>query len=195
MTVHDDRRLGPGRFIAVVGPSGAGKDTLLRLAEQMIADAGGGALFVQRVVTRPSSEAEQNIQMSEAEFEQAVRKGAFALDWTAHGHRYAIPVGANATITSGGTVVANLSRRIIDQLHEIYQHVTVVLIDAPRELLEARIALRGRASDGSPQARAGRTVADNFRADVVITNVGEPEIHAKTLLHTILYVDEPSPGI
>lgn len=58
----DDRRngttaramppIGPGRLVLVVGPSGAGKDTVLTLARDACR---GTVLFPRRVVTRPAS--------------------------------------------------------------------------------------------------------------------------------------------
>jgi len=62
--------IGPGRLVLVVGPSGAGKDTLLRLAQAACADD-RNVVFPRRVVTRESSEAEDNISVSPDEFRRA----------------------------------------------------------------------------------------------------------------------------
>jgi ribose 1,5-bisphosphokinase len=70
--------------VLVVGPSGAGKDTLLRLARSACA-GDGDVVFPRRVVTRPASEAEDNQELSPAAFRQAHARGDFALHWEAHG--------------------------------------------------------------------------------------------------------------
>ncbi len=57
--------IGPGRLVAVAGPSGAGKDTLIRIALAKVPEA----IVQSRVVTRPSSAAENNEEMTPAAFD------------------------------------------------------------------------------------------------------------------------------
>ena len=70
--------IGPGRLVLVVGPSGAGKDTLLRLAQAACTDD-QNVVFPRRVVTRESSAAEDNIAMSPDEFRRGMDHGDFAV--------------------------------------------------------------------------------------------------------------------
>ncbi len=76
--------IGPGRLVLVVGPSGAGKDTLLRLARAACADD-HDIVFPRRIVTRASSADEDNIAVSPDEFRRARERGEFAVHWEAHG--------------------------------------------------------------------------------------------------------------
>ena len=62
-----------GVFIAVVGPSGAGKDTIIDYAREKLRDE-GGVEFVRRVITRPSDAAsEDHDTLADAAFDEAER--------------------------------------------------------------------------------------------------------------------------
>ena len=107
--------IGPGKLVLVVGPSGAGKDTLLGLAKSACADD-KSIVFARRVVTREASSAEDNEPMSADAFREAQARGAFAIHWEAHGHAYGLPRGIEDDIRAGRTVVANVSRTVISAL-------------------------------------------------------------------------------
>jgi ribose 1,5-bisphosphokinase len=178
--------IGPGRLVLVVGPSGAGKDTLI---SRVRAACGNdeSVVFVRRIVTRQATAFEDNEFMPEQAFEQAAAKGAFAFWWSAHGHNYAIPLAVDFDIEAGRTVVCNVSRTVVGVIRQRYAHVIAVLVTAPRETLATRLAARDRASDGSIEQRVGRSAITNngFRPDVVINNVGEPDVGARKLLDTV----------
>lgn len=176
--------IGPGRLVLVVGPSGAGKDTLIAAAGKHLADA-RTHLFVRRIVTRPPSPAEDNVEADEATFRRIAETGGFALAWTAHGHRYGIPAEIDDAIRGGGTVVCNVSRQVVPEARRRYRSVTVVEVTAPPEVLHARIAARLRASDGDAAARVGRRPPADVTADVVIVNDGPVEAAAARLLAVI----------
>src|SRR5262245_10721467 len=103
--------MGPGRLILVVGPSGAGKDTLLRLAQAAWIEM-SDVVFPRRFVTRESSADETNIAVTAHEFHRALNRGDFAMHWEAHGHAYALPIEINDHIRAGRTIVANVSRTV-----------------------------------------------------------------------------------
>jgi ribose 1,5-bisphosphokinase len=181
-----DERIGPGSLILVVGPSGAGKDTLIALARAEL--AGDPAIvFPRRIVTRVTTEAEGHESVSDAEFDAAREQGAFAFSWWAHGLNYALPASIHADIRAGRTVVCNVSRALVQHLRESCVRVTVVLVTAPREVLAARLAGRGRASDRDVAERLDRVavVADDLRPDVLIENIGTPESGAARLCAAI----------
>jgi len=171
-----DGRIGPGRLILVVGPSGAGKDTLIALARAGRADD-PTILFPRRIVTRASSAAEDHESVSEEAFDAARGQGAFAFWWEAHGLKYALPAAIDAAIRDGRTVVCNVSRALVQHLRERYALVTVVLVTAPREMLAARLAGRSRSADGNFLARLGRVAPDDgdLCPDVVIENIETAE--------------------
>jgi ribose 1,5-bisphosphokinase len=175
--------IGPGKLVLVIGPSGAGKDTLLDLARAARTDD-LGIVFARRVVTRQASSAENNEEMGPAAFRDARARGAFAIDWEAHGHAYGLPLSIEDDIRAGRTVVANVSRTVVSALRHAYANVTVVLITAPADVLAERLAMRQRGSDGNIAKRLARTVED-AEPDVTIVNVSSAEYHARQLLRII----------
>jgi ribose 1,5-bisphosphokinase len=176
-------QIGPGRLVLVVGPSGAGKDTLIGLARAACADD-GDIVFPRRVVTREASPFEDNQQLSNQAFQQALVRGDFAVHWEAHDHCYALPRTIDTDIRAGRAVVANVSRTVVDQLRRGYADVVVVSVTAPPDILAGRLAARARGSDGEIDQRL-RRVVDDAVADFAIVNVGSAEDHARRLLEII----------
>jgi len=176
--------IGPGRFVLVVGPSGAGKDTLLGLARAACAD-NARIVFPRRVVTRAASAFEDNEQVSPEAFRQARARCEFAAHWEAHGHGYGLPRAIDDDIRAGRTVVANVSRGVVEAMRRAYADVVVVLITAPAEILAERLAARARSSDGELTDRLGRVVEGGVAADLTICNVGSLDPHAAELVRVI----------
>jgi ribose 1,5-bisphosphokinase len=175
--------IGHGRLILVVGPSGAGKDTLLGLAKSACAED-SNIVFPRRVVTREASDSEENLQLSADEFRQALARGDFAMHWEAHDHCYGLPRAIDDDIRAGRTVVINVSRTVIEAARRAYAHVTVIAITAPPDVLAERVKMRARGSDGRVEQRLNRVV-DTSAPDVTILNVGRPEDHARRLVRAI----------
>jgi ribose 1,5-bisphosphokinase len=173
-----------GRLILVVGPSGAGKDTLLDLAKAACAED-SNILFVRRVITRQSSASEDNHEVSLEAFRAGLGRGDYAIHWEAHGHCYALPCTIDRELGAGHTVVANVSRTVIEAMRRAYAGVVVVLITAPPQVLAERLAMRGRRSDGRIEHRLGRAIDSSASPDVTIINVGSAEYHARQLVRVI----------
>lgn len=185
MAQDEAGRIGPGRLVLVVGPSGAGKDTLLRLAQAACIDD-HNVVFPRRVVTRESSADEDNIAMSQDDFRRAREHGDFAVHWEAHGHSYALPLDINDDIRAGRAVVANVSRTVIGALRQAYANLVVVAITAPPDVLAQRLAARARHSDGNLADRLARSVDDaSANADVTILNAGSADYHSCQLVRVI----------
>lgn len=165
-------------LVLVVGPSGAGKDTLLNAARRTLADD-ARFRFVRRVITRPADPAGENHEpVTEAEF--AAR--GFALQWQAHGLRYGVPADIANDIASGVTVVANVSRAVIAEAATRFP-VRVIEVTAPPVILAKRLAARGREAAADIAARLARTVPLPYDTDIdTIFNDTTPEIGAQRLL-------------
>jgi ribose 1,5-bisphosphokinase len=179
-------RIGLGRLILVVGPSGAGKDTLIAGARAACA-SDDFVVFPRRVITRASTTAEAHDTMSDAEFRQAAALGRFALWWEAHGNCYGIPAAIDDDIRARRTVVCNVSRTITAAARQRYASVTVVHVTAPLDVLQSRLNARERGSDGDLGARMARSaeVERGLDADMVIENIGAPELGIRRLLSII----------
>jgi len=182
---HRAAAIGPGRLILVVGPSGAGKDTLLALAKTACADD-PNIVFARRVITRQASASEENEEVSLDAFRDGLARGEYAMHWEAHGHCYALPRGIDDELRAGRTLIANVSRTVIGPARRKYADAVVISITAPPQVLAERLAARARSSDGKIEHRLGRTVDEtSSRPDATIVNTGSAEYHARQLVRII----------
>ncbi len=179
-------RIGPGCFVAVCGPSGAGKDSLLRHARALL-HGNAQVAFPNRTITRMSDAAEEHATATDEEFDRLLACGGFAVSWRAHGLRYGIPVSIDADIGAGRCVVCNVSRTVIADLRARYARVLVVSITAPQDVLAARLRQRGRDSDGNLSDRIARSAIIDRAIDVdlVIENTGTIDEGARKLCDAI----------
>lgn len=162
-------------LVAVVGPSGAGKDTLMGLARARLA---GDArfVFVQRAITRPAQAGgEDHRAVSAADFAAERAAGGFALWWDAHGLSYGIPRVIEHDMAAGRVVVANLSRGVLADAATRYR-LRVLVITAPVAVLAARLAARGREDAADIAARLAREAALPEGLEIVtVMNDAMPE--------------------
>ncbi len=164
-----------GRLIVVVGPSGAGKDSILKAAQTHFAQTPRVA-FVRRIITRecdPASEVHDSV--SEVQFHQMQRSGEFSVWWHANDLHYALPASVNAEIANGKLLVANGSRGAVDDIRSKFKQLTIVNISVAEEVLAARLERRSRESTQQIQARLQRnkTMAPLQGPDVVTINNSE----------------------
>lgn len=157
-----------GRLILVVGPSGAGKDTLLNFSRVHLGDR-GDIVFPRRVITRPADNTEDHEPVSIYEFSRR----NFTLSWQAHELSYGIPASVETDIAAGRKVVVNASRGIIDSAKTRFP-CFVIEITASPELLAKRLAARGRENIADIAARLARAVP-RINADATIINDGTLE--------------------
>ncbi len=133
-----------GRLVLVVGPSGVGKDSLLRYA---MAHFAGDDRFVfpMRCVTRAAdAAAEDHDSLDRQAFDELAGQGAFALMWEAHSHKYGVRNDITTELERGCIVAVNVSRTIIAEIAGRYQNAVIVEITADPSVREARLAARGR---------------------------------------------------
>lgn len=176
-------------LVLVVGPSGAGKDTVLGLARQAL-DGDPRFRFVRRVITRPADAGgEDHEAVSEAAFAQRT----FALHWQAHGLHYGIPLDVIDDLARGIVVVANVSRGVIAEAAVRFP-VRVIEVTAPPEILARRLAARGRETPADVAKRLARDVPlpDHVSVDTVI-NHRAPAEAAERFIAALIRAASPAP--
>lgn len=168
------------RIFAIVGPSGAGKDTLIAGALAARPDLA----LVRRVITRPEEAGGEDFEgVTEAEFVRRKAEGAFALDWQAHGLRYGIPV--DQVTRRPGTVLFNGSRAALPLARQVFPGLGVIVITAPDAVLASRLAARGRESAEDIRARLARAtfaLPEGLGRVAVVQNDATPEVGIARLL-------------
>ncbi|SDD35158.1 ribose 1,5-bisphosphokinase [Paracoccus isoporae] len=137
--------------IAVVGPSGAGKDTLMRQAASALPDV----TLVRRAITRPADRGSEDFEpVTEAEFLRRREAGELILDWQAHGLRYGIPRPHGA---QGHAIrLVNLSRGVLREAASVLPDLSVIHVTADPETLAARLVARGREAPDEIALRVAR---------------------------------------
>ena len=135
-----------GVMAVVVGPSGAGKDTLMNLAARHFAGR-PDVHFVRRVITRDADAGnEDHRSVSEVDFDAMEQAGAFAVSWAAHGLKYGIPADVTDELARGNLVIANGSRSVLHRFQAVFPRLKVINVTARREVLAERLMARGRES-------------------------------------------------
>lgn len=143
-------------LVYVMGPSGAGKDTILRLARQELR-RGEKIAFAHRYITREADPRHENyIALSPDEFETRRASGLLAFDWQVYGFRYGVGTEIETWRREGFVVVVSGSREHFRAWRRPPERVLPVLISVPRDLLAQRLASRGREDAVSRSVRLQR---------------------------------------
>ncbi len=131
----------PGRLIAVVGPSGVGKDSVMRGINDVLPQTH----LVRRVITRaPGLGGEVYDPVTAPQFHAMAENGAFVVHWGAHGLYYGIPVSVRYQLNRGIDCLANFSRKALTAGADAFADFLVLNITAKPETLASRLAARDR---------------------------------------------------
>lgn len=179
-----------GVFVAVVGPSGAGKDTLLNGAARALA-AQTDIRFVRRVITRaPDRASEDHDTLSVEAFNAEKARGAFCLSWAAHGLHYGVPISALHATRQGCVVVANLSRSALTDMTDIFERAMLIEVTAARDVLAQRLMARKREAPTEVEERLRRSsafaVPAGLRGHIVIDNSTTLESGVRDMAEAIM---------
>ncbi len=158
---------GLGALVLVVGPSGSGKDTLIRWVRDNTGDR--RLVFVRRTVTRAADRAsEDHHSLPPAAFAEAESQGAFAVAWDAHGLRYGLPASLCDDLDAGRIAIANGSRQALPVLRRAFGNLVVVHLEVAADILARRLAGRGREAPERIAARLERGAAPVDAGDDVV---------------------------
>lgn len=147
-----------GRLIYVVGPSGAGKDSLLAWVREHL-PANAPLHWARRTITRPADAGgEAHEGLDDEGFERVVQAQGFAMHWQANGLRYGIRLEEVAHQEHGRWVLINGSRAYLRQAARLYPGMTVIHITADASVLRQRLVKRGRESAQEIERRIERAV-------------------------------------
>lgn len=149
--------LAPGRLWYVMGPSGAGKDSLLRGACEYLAGR-AEVRFARRYITRPAElGGEDHIALSPPEFDDMVASGRFLLHWRSHGYAYGIGIEIQDWLREGVDVCVNGSRAYLSTAESVVPTLIPVLVRVDPQRLRGRLQQRGRESSAEIEARLRRS--------------------------------------
>ncbi len=146
----------PGILFVVVGPSGAGKDTLMDGARAALA-ASGRFGFARRLITRPADAGgEDHEAIDEAGFAALSAAGGLLVSWNAHGLHYGLRASLRDELAQGRHIIANGSRAVLETLARAVPRLIIINVTASPEILAARLASRGRETADDIAARLAR---------------------------------------
>jgi phosphonate metabolism protein PhnN/1,5-bisphosphokinase (PRPP-forming) len=92
----------------------------------------------------------------EEAFKAAETAGAFLLSWRAHGLCYGVPVAYGDALAAGQSVIANVSRGVINEARARLQPVRVLSITASAQALRTCLESRGRETAAEIEDRIAR---------------------------------------
>lgn len=181
-----------GAWVFVCGPSGAGKDSVIRWAQEALR-GNTRIVFARRCISRPAQPGSDHEPVDAEAFEALVKSGALRWHWHAHGFGYGISRAYEDAIAEGHLVVVNGSREHVQTLPRS-SHFQVVHIGTDSAALEQRLAARGR---DTPEAIALRLQRNgtfgSVGSDLLIVNNGELADAGQQLVN-YLVAAETRPG-
>lgn len=148
-----------GRLVYFMGPSGAGKDSLLDWLRANLPSP-CPVHWAQRTISRlpmPGGEAYESV--SPEAFAALHHEQAFALHWEANGLGYGIRHAQLAPLADGQWVLLNGSRAYLPEALARFPDLVAVHITASPQVLRQRLLSRGRETPNAVEARVQRAMA------------------------------------
>ncbi|KZX75116.1 hypothetical protein A3715_20750 [Oleiphilus sp. HI0009] len=148
------------RLFYIIGPSGAGKDSLIHYLRQRCRPEHGIA-FAHRYITRQADAGGENhVALSEDEFIHRKEAGFFSMDWYSHGTHYGIGIEVEKWLSRGISVVVNGSRSYLSVARKRFDMLYPILIHVDTNILRDRLVSRGRESEEQIEKRLAKAQQD-----------------------------------
>lgn len=176
-----------GRLFFFVGPSGAGKDTLLHWVQTQLPES-AGLVFAQRTITRPQQPGDQHEAVDHNAFWRLAATGQFSMTWEVNGVCYGVRRSIEADLKAGRDVVINGSREYVPQLQQRFPQAQVIWLEADEALLRDRITARGRETGPALLRRISRAtefVPPDSQQVIRIDNSGRLEVAGQRILELL----------
>ena len=158
-----------GQLVCVLGPSGAGKDAVMRGVVAVMPQVH----LARRLITRPAhNDSEDYDSVTDTDFAALQEAGHFLFHWKAHGLSYGVPASVLPLVRSGATVLFNGSRAALPAMRQIYPELRVFLIAVSPDVLADRLKKRGRETAQEIAKRLQRQVDLTDEKVEIINNDG-----------------------
>lgn len=171
------------KIILIVGPSGVGKDTLIKGAKKELKT---DINFVKRYITRKPDKSEKNYYLDEYAFEILKHNSLFVSTWNAHDNFY----GISKNSIKNGLNIISISRSKIEDFEKVYKDVYTINITVPKEELRNRLLVRKRENEEEIEKRLNRTYKKIKARNLIdFDNSGEIEESVNTFIKLLKKID------
>ncbi|MFO7875593.1 MAG: phosphonate metabolism protein/1,5-bisphosphokinase (PRPP-forming) PhnN [Desulfovermiculus sp.] len=185
MSQFNTTRNEKGILLYLMGPSGAGKDTLLNYLRQHRPPE---VFIARRYITRPHGNSpEDHLPLTKEEFLARKESGFFSFTWQAHGCWYGISRDVELWLHRGKHVLINGSRHAYALARDRFMPCQGILIQADPDIIRARLEARGREDAQEVAKRLERVTSCNIAAHdlIVVHNNHSPEQGGTAFLRRI----------
>ena len=159
------------RLIYVMGPSGAGKDSLLDWLKNKLPPE-SPIHFAKRTIDRPlQALGEQHESVDAASFARLCAEKSFAMHWLANGRQYGVRHGELEPLQREQWLLVNGSRAYLPEALRQFDGMNVLHISASADILRARLLARQRETPEVVEARVQRAVAFSVPTSCRCVNV------------------------
>lgn len=148
------------KLFYIIGPSGAGKDSLIEYIRQRCTSQSGIAVAHRYITRNPDAGGENHVALSKDEFIYRKKSGLFAMDWHRHETHYGIGIEVEHWLLAGMHVVVNGSRSYLPEAEKRFENLCPIFVHVDIKVLRERLLSRGRESVAQIEKRLAKARED-----------------------------------